>query len=418
MPGHFTLHEVGGKVLKGDEWKDIEDIRTIDDDTSFADLVDPVKIVYGVFFDGKGNGDVWVEFTLGHSDTIDEPIRIDSFYLGSNNDDIDIEIAETRYARNEDPDPYIWDEADSVEEAGIDLSDMASITGEFGQWRTMYEEHTEFDDNNRIFACNLGDERVLCTPVRYDSPRKIDASDDPDLASLWVIRNFRKLTQDQGTQTQDGVVLYPSEDIERKISSPSNVLDQDTITFWLKWKDTNLTIPNDDISFHFRFAFHSDIGDIKHSYPYYVLPPQASLMESLSEHPVDEFYPKKTHWMFLEWVKRYNVDRAGTGRMTRSKIKETDYVYNSGVFGFSTRSPKNMALRFIYAVLGGGILAKVVLSTQSVWQQGFSILGILILVLLVYLTFLPRMTPMLKVMAIVEDRLLSIWDDIPFRPFK
>jgi len=404
MPGHFTLHSIDGKVKDEGEWRDFQRAQT-SDDTSFADLVDPVKIVYGVFFDKKGDGDVWVEFTFGHAENTNKPIRIDSFCLGSNNENIDIEIAKTHYQRSGSFSPYIWDEADVVEEMDSQPPDTMSLKDRLGEWRSMYEDYTEVDRQDRVFACNVGDDRILCTPVRYDSPSvvELDTDNDSDLASLWQIQNFRKLSG--GTP-----ILYPSDKIGEKASEVSDQIEKDTITFWVKWTDFNLTIPNDDISFHFRFAFHSKIGKVNHSYPYYVLPPRSSLMESLSEQPINEFYPKDTHWMFTEWVKSYRIDRAGTGRMTRSKIKDTDYVFNSGIFGFPTRSPKNMALRFFYAVLGGGILANLVLSSPTMWHQLLSVVGIGVLVFLVYFTFLPRITPIVALVSMLEQYLLDIWD--------
>lgn len=406
MPGHFTLHSINGQIKEEGEWRDVEHAQT-SNATSFADLIDPVKIVYGVFFDKKGDGDVWVEFTFGHAGNTNKPIKIDSFCLGSNNDNIDVEIADTQYQRSGSSFSYLWDEADAVDEMNQRPDGTMSLKNRFGEWRSMYEDYKEVNREDRVFACNVGDDRILCTPVRYDPPSTVELNtdDDSDLASLWRIQNFRKLSGETP-------ILYPTGKIGKKESKICDQIEIDTITFWVKWTDSNLTIPNDDISFHFRFAFHSKIGNIRHSYPYYVLPPQSSLMESLSEHSVNEFYPKDTHWMFAEWVRRYSIDRAGTGRMTRSKIKDTDYVFNSGIFGFPARSPKSMALRFFYAVLGGGILANLVLSSPTMWQQLLSVVGIGVLVFLVYFTFLPRSTPIVESISRFEKYLLNLWDSV------
>lgn len=402
MPGHFTLHAVEGEVLEGNEWKSPDEASVSEGD--FSDLIEAVKVVYGVFFDSRGNGDVWLEIVLGHNGSIQNPIRIDSFYLGSNNEGIDPKLAGTDFPRNASQENYLWDEAESLANVAVQTPSSDELMGRPGAWKSMYEQYDEIDGEklNRIFACNVGNERILCTPVRYDSPKPMNGTDpvnDSDIASLWKYENFRKLSDDESP------VLYPPKNIEKKVAERGEKVDQDTITFWTKWHDANITIPNDDISFHFRFAYHSDIGEIKHNYPYYVLPQRASLMESLSEDDVDEFYPKQTHWMFLEWSQNYDVDRAGTGRMTRSKVKGEDYVFNSGVFGFSVRSPKNMALRFFYAVLGGGILANIVLTPRSYWQQIISVLGIIVLVYLVYLTFVPRETPIIRSITFIERQL-------------
>jgi hypothetical protein len=404
MPGHFTISDTDGKIREDGEWKDISESQ-LADDLTFSDLIDPVKIVYGVFFDRSGHGDVWVEFTFGHAEAIEEPIRLDSLTLGSNNENIDIEFARTHFARDKETEPYLWDEADTLDEVAGGSSVASSTADRLGEWRSMYEDYVEFDSNERIFACNVGSERILNTPVRYDPPTRIEDNrgEKSELAGLWRIHNFRTLSGNTP-------VLYPTEDLGEKTKGDAISLDQDCVTLWVKWKDTNLTVPNDDISFHFRFAFHSEIGDIRHSYPYYVLPPGASLMQSLSDQAVTEFYPKNTHWMFLQWVENYAIDRAGTGRMTRSKVKDTDYVFNSGVFGFSTRSPKNMSLRFLYAVLGGGILSGLILSPRSIWELILSVAGILLLTILVYLTFLPRSTPIVRLMGSIESHVLRMWD--------
>lgn len=374
MPGEFVLAGVGGEVFEDGEW--------VEPACDFSRYVEVVKVTSVVFLSDDGDAEMWPDLVVGNAHT--KPIRINSLELGFKSEDIAPEEATSRSA----PSP------------SSDETAQGSIWAERSEdWQSMYEGHTDIegghpvydgeikrgDGRDNAFLYHLGEgdkhQAVVTTPMQFES-KKVSANDeDPD--HVWRLQDFQTLGG------RESPTLLSKSECERRLESVPEGEAVDTISLRVFWSDDRLTDITDDISFHFRFAINSKIGAIQHCYAYYVLPNQSLLFESTSSNRVAEFYPEDTHWTFEEWNERYGVERAGTGQMSRSKVKGESYIFNSGTYGFPGQRPWNMTLRFVYVVLAG-LITSFALGSNDVLQIGAAIAFLGALVILIYFTFTPK----------------------------
>lgn len=367
MPGQFVFEGGRASVVGKNTDNPVE---------IFENHVDPIKFVHNVFIDIDGSAEVWCELELGNHH--DKPIRIDEVHIGFNN------IGHgNRDVKNIRP------ATTSHTDLGVDRSPLLTEStpgGSQEKWHEMYDGYQLLDDDNpyfnhkfkdpegndRIFDYRLGPgkphQHIFSVPVTFDVQTRLD---DGDTTHPYILTDIRKLNN-RGVSGTDSPVILPDGELNEEFNSPSRFdhSDQesineparrDTVSLWIYWEENDLCEPKDDISYHFRYAVDCDIPKqiFTRAYPHYILPDksvlmgQSMLMESLSEHKIEEFHPPEEQWMFKEWEEKYNVRNMSSARMTRSKIKQQDHIFNSGRIGFPSLRARHTALQFVLVILSG-----------------------------------------------------------------
>lgn len=359
---------------------------------NFENHIDPLKFVHNVFIDIDGSAEVWCELELGNHH--DEPIRVDEVHIGFNNighGNRDVNVIQPATTSYSDLDSEV-----------SPLLMESTQGGPEEKWHEMYDEYRLLDDdspyfahnhktsqgNDRVFDYRLGPGRphqhIYSVPVTFDVDPRADGS---NTTHSYILGNIRKLNQ-RNQSGVDSPVILPDSELDDQFNSPSRFdyseqesIDEptrrDTISLWLYWEEDDLCVPKDDISYHFRYAVDCDIQKkiFTRAYPHYILPDksvlmgQPMLMESLSEEMIEEFHPPEERWMFKEWEEKYNVRDMSSARMTRSKIKQKDHIFNSGRIGFPSLRARHTALQFVLVILSGW-------AVQSTFSS-ISIMGIL-----------------------------------------
>lgn len=369
MPGQFVLE--GGRVsVVGED--------TENQLVAFQQHVDPLKFVNNVFINIDGTAEVWCELELGNQH--DKPIRINEVHIGFNNighgdgDISNIGSATTSYTDfDEDESPLLME---------------STPGGSQEKWQEMYEGYNLLEDdspyfdpqakdchgNDRIFEYRLGPgsphQHVYTIPVEFKVKHRRAGE---NTTHPYIIKKIRKLS-DRDTPSAESPVILPDEELEEGFDSRSRfdhpdsdekkfeeATRRDSISLWIYWEEDDLCVPKDDISYHFRYAVDCDIQEklFSRAYPHYILPDdsvlmgKSMLMESLSEDKIEEFHPPEERWMFKHWEEEYNVENMSSARMTRSKVKGKDHVFNSGRIGFPALRARHTALQFVLVILSG-----------------------------------------------------------------
>lgn len=365
MPGQFVLE--GGQAELADPDEEADNSQQL-----FENAVVPLKFVHNVFFAIDGTAQVWCELELANE--WDEPIEITEIDFGFNNVGGDSgEITNIREAVLATGD--VSDEEDTTP-----LMLEGTGNDESKEWTKMYDEYQSVENDNQTVT-----EREYANhpdTLESDSHRfhyNLNAREERH--DVYTVPVTCKVGNNDDTETSEGCTVYdikPLANRDRDDQGPPTVLDKeemnplgdeqdsgvtrfDTISVWLYWEEPDLTEAKDEISYHFRYAVDCQIEDrqFTHAYTHYILPEssyimgKAMLMESLSTEPVQEFHPAQEQWMFEVWQDEYEVEVMNDARMTRSKEKNTDHVFNSGRIGFPGLRARNTALQFGLVVLSG-----------------------------------------------------------------
>lgn len=333
--------------------------RELDPEENATDFVELIDVVTHIQFYSNGEAELWVNVHLGNKS--DEyyvsiknvVVKLENADLNSSKEQPNLAEGGNGYVRENGPN-YLWNE-------------VTSPDGVENDWRSMFDDYTELSDkaifdkkdykdekrlDDRLFLFSLDQNKtinhLICNPVTFTT---VDNSDE----------SYGRLIDLHTMVSESQNILLPKSEISKHCPEcedttiekyDNSIKHTDVMSFWLKWDKIDVTIDSKEIDFEFEFMVESNVGKIKHLYMYYILPPNAKFVRSLSKDNVNIFKPRNVHWMFKAWQQTGNIKRTGPdNRVLRSKLKDRKDAYNLAEFLMVPRERANALLENITLTL-------------------------------------------------------------------
>lgn len=291
---------------------------------SIDDKVEIVKLTTGTFIKEQ-KSDIWVEVVLANDSGEDIMItELDMQVYISISDFSSGESTRISQFDTESAPPYY--ESDTMP------SHPSVNNGNADGWNSMYKnsvllgkeepyfEKGSIGDSVKVFLHTVDSDtfaqRIITVPVSFE----LVSGDGPK----FTCKNFNTVSQ------RGEPVLFPKEEIRQQISQNNEEYDEyvDGISFWVRFSTNDIPAYGGDGKFIFELETKSELGPIRHTYHYYILPKGGSFNDSLKTPEVDYWSPADSRKMFEQWADEYDVEKAtqtGTGT-DREMIRNVEGV--------------------------------------------------------------------------------------------
>ncbi|WP_411963080.1 hypothetical protein [Haloferax sp. YSMS24] len=403
------------------------DTHTLRDDEKETDFIEITDVVVHIQFYPDGTAGLWVNINVGNISD-EHYVSVEDIEINLKNSKIELSQGEPHpaeagdgHAREDVDCNYIWNEA-------------TSTSDEENDWRSMFDDHELITDEtifekkgyynidpvgDRHFGFSVDSEdtvdHLICNPVTFTNVnasggRLIDLNTmvseaQNTLLPTSLIGNYCPL---DGCRNQRS---------ESRRDQP--IQHRDVASLWAKWDKIDIMMHDRQVNFEFEFLVESEIGDIRHLYIYYVLPPGARFVRSMAQDEVSIFKPREIHWMFKAWEQETNIERTGPeNRILRSKLKNANSAYNLAEYVLvgrerANRLLENITITLIPALIGtiaSALLTATIFGANVQTETTIYILAalffltILVLISGIYIRIYDKYTVFSKAILAVAER--------------
>lgn len=388
----FVIHDVDLKV--DGNWVEAPD-----------DYIELVQVVAHIQFFKHGEAGIWINLTVGNQSNREVEVHQIEIEMQNSEAEPDMASAGSDHKREFGPD-YMWNEVAELEESGKGWTSMFTNYQELSDPTLHINKETE--ESDRVFYFEIGEndnQHIICTPVTFK-----ENSDD--------LYDFHTMVSEEKTPN-----LLPPEQVEEFCPACSGASDEcmhrDTTALWVQWDHVDIMREDGQIDFDFEFQIESKVNKIKNIYTYYVLPQGGKFTGSKLDgnEKVKIFQPRNTRWMFAAWRDATEITKTGPeNRILRSKVRESEHLYNLGSYQLVERALANEILRgltltvipALLATFLSALLTAFLFSSSSVGLSNLVLSLIIVISLMASLLFYGIYVTMFGRYTLVSESILLV----------